>query len=169
LRAVYWVLIGRPPSSCLGYWLRYSLFFISPPRRALSAKIAWWCQRCPLWIISGHFAEFDQCPLYPRKRTSFGSGLRVFVFCDLMVARCLCFAVVRARQRCSVAKHREELAEQFFSGNAATYDQIASFSTWWLDGWWKRKMLSKIPKTSNRILEQASCDVTNCFSGVSMS
>jgi hypothetical protein len=44
----------------------------------------------------------------------------------------------------------------FFSGNAATYDQIASFSTLWLDGWWKRKILSKIPKTSNRIIEQAS-------------
>jgi demethylmenaquinone methyltransferase / 2-methoxy-6-polyprenyl-1,4-benzoquinol methylase len=44
----------------------------------------------------------------------------------------------------------------FFSGNAATYDQIASFSTLWLDGWWKRKILSKIPKTSNRIIELAS-------------
>jgi demethylmenaquinone methyltransferase / 2-methoxy-6-polyprenyl-1,4-benzoquinol methylase len=53
-------------------------------------------------------------------------------------------------------KYHQELAEQFFSGNAATYDQIASFSTWWLDGRWKRKMLSKIPKTSNRIPEQAS-------------
>ena len=53
-------------------------------------------------------------------------------------------------------KHHQELAEQFFSGNGATYDQIASFSTWWLDGWWKRKILSKIPKTSNRIVEQAS-------------
>jgi len=55
-----------------------------------------------------------------------------------------------------VTKHREELAEQFFSGNAATYDQIASFSTWGLDGCWKRKILNKIPKTSNRIIEQAS-------------
>ena len=53
-------------------------------------------------------------------------------------------------------KHHQELAEQFFSGNGATYDQIASFSTWWLDGWWKRKILSKIPKTSNRIIKQAS-------------
>ena len=55
-----------------------------------------------------------------------------------------------------MTKHREELAEQFFSGNGATYDQIASFSTLGLDGWWKRKILNKIPKTSNRIIEQAS-------------
>src|SRR5438046_10746939 len=51
---------------------------------------------------------------------------------------------------------REALAEQFFSGNAASYDRIASFSTLGLDGWWKRKILNKIPKTSNRIIEQAS-------------
>jgi demethylmenaquinone methyltransferase/2-methoxy-6-polyprenyl-1,4-benzoquinol methylase len=55
-----------------------------------------------------------------------------------------------------MAKHREELAEQFFSRNAATYDQIARFSTLGLDDFWKRKIISKIPKTSNRILEQAS-------------
>jgi demethylmenaquinone methyltransferase / 2-methoxy-6-polyprenyl-1,4-benzoquinol methylase len=55
-----------------------------------------------------------------------------------------------------MAKHREELAEQFFSGNAATYDRIARFSTLGLDGFWKRKILKKIPKTSSRIIEQAS-------------
>ena len=55
-----------------------------------------------------------------------------------------------------MATHREELAELFFSGNAATYDQIAKFSTLGLDGFWKRKILSKIPKTSSRIIEQAS-------------
>jgi demethylmenaquinone methyltransferase / 2-methoxy-6-polyprenyl-1,4-benzoquinol methylase len=55
-----------------------------------------------------------------------------------------------------MTKDRDELAEQFFSGNGATYDQIASFSTLGLDGWWKRKILNKIPKTSNRIIEQAS-------------
>ena len=55
-----------------------------------------------------------------------------------------------------MAKHREHLAEQFFSGNAATYDQIARFSTLGLDGFWKRKILNKIPKTSSRIIEQAS-------------
>ena len=55
-----------------------------------------------------------------------------------------------------MAKHREELAEQFFSGNAATYDRIARFSTLGLDGFWKRKILNKIPKTSSRIIEQAS-------------
>ena len=55
-----------------------------------------------------------------------------------------------------MAKHREELAEQFFSGNAATYDQIARYSTLGLDGFWKRKILNKIPKTSNQLIEQAS-------------
>ena len=55
-----------------------------------------------------------------------------------------------------MAKYREELAEQFFSGNAATYDQIARYSTLGLDGFWKRKILNKIPKTSNRLIEQAS-------------
>ena len=55
-----------------------------------------------------------------------------------------------------MAKHREQLAEQFFTGNGATYDQIASFSTLGLDAWWKRKILNKIPKTSRRIIDQAS-------------
>jgi demethylmenaquinone methyltransferase / 2-methoxy-6-polyprenyl-1,4-benzoquinol methylase len=55
-----------------------------------------------------------------------------------------------------MTEQREELAERFFSGNGATYDQIASFATLGLDGWWKRKVLNKIPKTSDRIIEQAS-------------
>jgi demethylmenaquinone methyltransferase / 2-methoxy-6-polyprenyl-1,4-benzoquinol methylase len=62
-----------------------------------------------------------------------------------------------------MATHREELAELFFSGNAGTYDQIAKFSTLGLDGFWKRKILRKIPKTSSRIIEQASgtkCRIT---------
>ena len=50
----------------------------------------------------------------------------------------------------------EELAERFFSGNAWSYDHIARVSTLGLDGWWKRKILKKIPKTADRILEQAS-------------
>jgi hypothetical protein len=29
-------------------------------------------QLCLLSVISGHFAPFDQCPLYPRKRTFTG-------------------------------------------------------------------------------------------------
>src|ERR1700694_4327058 len=68
-----------------------------------------------------------------------------------------------------MTKDREELAEQFFLGNGATYDQIASFSTFGLDGWWKRKTLNKIPKTSNRIIEQASgtgiltCEIARLF------
>ena len=55
-----------------------------------------------------------------------------------------------------MTEHREDLAEQFFSGNGATYNQIASFSTLGLYSWWKRKILNKIPKTSDRIIEQAS-------------
>jgi demethylmenaquinone methyltransferase/2-methoxy-6-polyprenyl-1,4-benzoquinol methylase len=50
----------------------------------------------------------------------------------------------------------EELAEQYFEGNGASYDHIASVSTLGLDGWWKRKILNKIPSASRRILEQAS-------------
>jgi demethylmenaquinone methyltransferase/2-methoxy-6-polyprenyl-1,4-benzoquinol methylase len=50
----------------------------------------------------------------------------------------------------------EESAELFFSGNAWSYDHIARVSTLGLDGWWKRKILKKIPKAADRILEQAS-------------
>jgi demethylmenaquinone methyltransferase/2-methoxy-6-polyprenyl-1,4-benzoquinol methylase len=50
----------------------------------------------------------------------------------------------------------EEFAEQFFWGNGTSYDHIARVSTLGLDGWWKRKILKRIPKTSDRILEQAS-------------
>ena len=50
----------------------------------------------------------------------------------------------------------ERLAEQFFLGNAGSYDHIARVSTLGLDGWWKRKILRKIPKMADRILEQAS-------------
>jgi demethylmenaquinone methyltransferase/2-methoxy-6-polyprenyl-1,4-benzoquinol methylase len=53
-------------------------------------------------------------------------------------------------------RHPEELAERFFLGNAGSYDHIARVSTLGLDGWWKRKILNKIPKTADRILEQAS-------------
>ena len=48
----------------------------------------------------------------------------------------------------------EELAERFFLGNAGSYDHIARLSTLGLDGWWKRKILKKIPKTANRILRK---------------
>jgi demethylmenaquinone methyltransferase/2-methoxy-6-polyprenyl-1,4-benzoquinol methylase len=53
-------------------------------------------------------------------------------------------------------KRREKSAEEFFSGNSTSYDHIASLSTLGLDSWWKRKILRKIPKTSKRIIEQAS-------------
>jgi demethylmenaquinone methyltransferase / 2-methoxy-6-polyprenyl-1,4-benzoquinol methylase len=54
-----------------------------------------------------------------------------------------------------MTKSREASAEQFFSGNAASYDRTARFATLGLDGWWKRKILKKIPKASSRIIEQA--------------
>jgi demethylmenaquinone methyltransferase/2-methoxy-6-polyprenyl-1,4-benzoquinol methylase len=50
----------------------------------------------------------------------------------------------------------EEFAEQFFWGNGATYDHIARVSTLGLDGWWKRKILRRLPNAPARILEQAS-------------
>src|SRR5262245_15360433 len=54
-----------------------------------------------------------------------------------------------------VSTRPEEFAEQFFSGNAASYDHIARVSTLGLDGWWKRKILKRIPQAPARILEQA--------------
>jgi len=50
----------------------------------------------------------------------------------------------------------QEFAERFFSQNGASYDHIARVSTLGLDGWWKNKILKRIPRTSGRILEQAS-------------
>jgi demethylmenaquinone methyltransferase / 2-methoxy-6-polyprenyl-1,4-benzoquinol methylase len=50
----------------------------------------------------------------------------------------------------------EQLAERYFLGNGASYDHIARVSTLGLDAWWKRKILHKIPKAPERILEQAS-------------
>jgi demethylmenaquinone methyltransferase / 2-methoxy-6-polyprenyl-1,4-benzoquinol methylase len=47
------------------------------------------------------------------------------------------------------------LAERFFSGNSATYEQIANFTSVGLDGWWKRKIVNKIPHNPTRILDQA--------------
>jgi demethylmenaquinone methyltransferase/2-methoxy-6-polyprenyl-1,4-benzoquinol methylase len=47
------------------------------------------------------------------------------------------------------------LAERFFSGNGATYDQIANLSTLGLDLWWKRIILARIPAGSRTIIDQA--------------
>jgi demethylmenaquinone methyltransferase/2-methoxy-6-polyprenyl-1,4-benzoquinol methylase len=64
---------------------------------------------------------------------------------------------------------REALGGQFFSGNAASYDHIARFSTLGLDARWKHRVLGEIPKTSVRILEQASgtgtltVQIARCF------
>ena len=32
--------------------------------------------QCPLWVKSGHQGQLNECPLSPRKRTSFGGGQR---------------------------------------------------------------------------------------------
>jgi demethylmenaquinone methyltransferase/2-methoxy-6-polyprenyl-1,4-benzoquinol methylase len=50
----------------------------------------------------------------------------------------------------------QEYAAEFFSGNGATYDHIANISTLGLDGWWKRKIIKKMPANPMRIIEQAS-------------
>ena len=50
---------------------------------------------------------------------------------------------------------RTALAERFFSGNSATYEHIANFSTLGLDHWWKRKILNKIPQHPTQIVDQA--------------
>src|SRR6201984_3481438 len=47
------------------------------------------------------------------------------------------------------------LAERFFAGHSATYEQIANFTSLGLDGWWKRKIVNKIPHNPTRILDQA--------------
>ena len=47
------------------------------------------------------------------------------------------------------------LAERFFSGNSGTYEHIANLSSLGLDGWWKRKIVNKIPHNPTRILDQA--------------
>ena len=63
----------------------------------------------------------------------------------------------------------EEFAERFFGDNAESYDHIARVSTLGLDGWWKRKILKKIPKAPERILEQAcgtgilTCKIARLF------
>jgi len=48
--------------------------------------------QCPLWVISGHRSTFEQCPLYPRKRTS--------VEPVGMSAKCQKRTRHRARNRC---------------------------------------------------------------------
>src|SRR6516225_10752947 len=45
--------------------------------------------RCPLWVISGHWAKSRRCPLYPQKRT--------LVECSRMSA--LCQKRTHARQQ----------------------------------------------------------------------
>jgi len=47
------------------------------------------------------------------------------------------------------------LAERFFSGNSASYERIANLSSLGLDGWWKRKIITKLPPSPTRILDQA--------------
>ena len=37
--------------------------------------------RCPLWVISRHFAVQSACPLYPQKRT-FGAAVEMSAKCQ---------------------------------------------------------------------------------------
>src|SRR5262245_66647267 len=68
-----------------------------------------------------------------------------------------------------MTRRPEEFAQRFFSENGASYDHIARVSTLGLDGWWKRKILERMPKTPGRILEQASgtgiltCQIARLF------
>ncbi|MBV8279972.1 MAG: methyltransferase domain-containing protein [Verrucomicrobia bacterium] len=66
------------------------------------------------------------------------------------------YSARRVQKKKSMMIHsRTALAERFFSGNSATYEQIANFSSLGLDGWWKRKIVSQIPHNPTRILDQA--------------
>lgn len=49
----------------------------------------------------------------------------------------------------------QELAQRYFTDNGASYDHIARVSTLGLDGWWKHKILKKLPAAPQGILEQA--------------
>lgn len=55
----------------------------------------------------------------------------------------------------SELEHNEELVHHFFSGTGASYNQIVSLCTFGFDALWKHKIVSKIPKESIRILDQA--------------
>jgi len=55
-----------------------------------------------------------------------------------------------------MSRRPQDLAQDFFAQNGASYDHIARISTLGLDAWWKRKILKKIPRAPKRILEQAS-------------
>ncbi len=46
-------------------------------------------------------------------------------------------------------------AEQFFEKTGASYDQVVNQSTFWIDRLWKKKILSKIPPSSQKILDLA--------------
>src|SRR5262245_24578700 len=58
--------------------------------------------------------------------------------------------------RYGMRQRPQDLAQAFFAHNGASYDHIARVSTLGLDGWWKRKILKRIPPAPKRILEQAS-------------
>jgi demethylmenaquinone methyltransferase/2-methoxy-6-polyprenyl-1,4-benzoquinol methylase len=55
-----------------------------------------------------------------------------------------------------MSRRPQDLAQDFFAHNGASYDHIARVSTLGLDTWWKAKILKKIPPAPKRILEQAS-------------
>jgi demethylmenaquinone methyltransferase/2-methoxy-6-polyprenyl-1,4-benzoquinol methylase len=48
-----------------------------------------------------------------------------------------------------------DIIYRFFPGTGITYDRIVNLCTFGFDGWWKKKMLEKIPAGSTQILDQA--------------
>jgi len=60
------------------------------------------------------------------------------------------------RREYGMNRRPQDLARDFFAHNGASYDHIARVATLGLDGWWKRKILKRIPPAPKRILEQAS-------------
>ena len=48
------------------------------------------------------------------------------------------------------------MVERFFSGTGFSYDRVVSVCTTGFDGYWKRRILKKVPADALRILDQAS-------------
>ena len=50
---------------------------------------------------------------------------------------------------------RVELVHHFFAGTGDTYDQMVNLWTIGFDLWWKKRILEKIPRTAEGIIDQA--------------
>ena len=50
---------------------------------------------------------------------------------------------------------RMELVRRFFAGTGPTYDFMVNFGTFGCDRFWKKKILSRVPATSKRVLDLA--------------